>query len=100
MTWDGATRVMKPAEQQKAMDKWLSHLTHTQKDQRLQLPKRHLIVHLIQDIVKFGNPRLYACWLDESLNRDLKLSCRTVSQSTFETFLLLRMRERMKRGLS
>ncbi len=31
-------------------------------------PKHHLMIHLIQRVVKLGNPKLYASYRDESLN--------------------------------
>ena len=61
------------------------------------MPKRHLFVHLLSKINWFGNPTRYSVWLDEGLHHRLKLACRTVSQSTFETFLLLRMQELLGR---
>ena len=33
------------------------------------LPKHHLCVHCCFDAMKNGNPRLYALWLDEGLNK-------------------------------
>jgi hypothetical protein len=59
-------------------------------------PKHHLMYHLVQDTGYLGNPDSYACWLDESLNRQLKLCCRNVSQSTFECSVLLSMRDLLK----
>jgi hypothetical protein len=64
----------------------------------LELPKRHLVCHLLAKLPQMGNPQQYADWLDESLNKDLKKACRTVSQSTFERFLLLRFQETLRRS--
>ncbi len=55
------------------------------------IPKRHLMSHVLDRIPYMGNPRLYANWLDESLNKLLKAACRSVAQCTFEPFLLMRM---------
>jgi hypothetical protein len=59
----------------------------------MQVAKRHLMVHLLKDIDYLGNPNFYANWYDESLNKLFKSYLRTVSQATFEPFVLLRMRD-------
>jgi len=33
------------------------------------LPKHHAFLHLLRDAARNGNPKDYACWLDESLNK-------------------------------
>ncbi len=35
-------------------------------------PKHHQSLHLAADAFHMGNPRLYANYIDESLNRDLR----------------------------
>ena len=97
--WDGCGAVMTAAECQISLDLWKRHLLYTKDDDRVKVPKRHLVYHLISKIPYFGNPRTYACWRDEGLNRELKRSCRTTSQQTFEVLLLLRFRQRLRRGL-
>ena len=64
-------------------------------DQRM--PKRHLILHMLERLPDFGNPRFYANWMDETLNKVLKRTCKSVSQVTFEPALYVRMRELLKR---
>ena len=54
------------------------------------IPKRHVCIHLLKDILQLGSPSLYANWYDEALNKMLKDFLRTCSQVTFEPFLLLR----------
>ena len=81
---------------QSMLDAWNSYLHWTADVQELQMPKRHLCTHMLVRASFFGSPVLYACWEDESLNRNFKMSCRIVSQMTFESFLLLRMREAMR----
>lgn len=51
-----------------ALEVYLVHTAHAGIHWK---PKRHLMIHLIQNVEKFGNPRQTATWLDESLNRDL-----------------------------
>ena len=91
--WNVGGSILSAFDTQRMFDAWNSFLMHTEGIGELELPKRHLFVHLLARAKFFGNPKLYSNWLDESLNRQLKLACRTVSQSTFEQFLLLRMQE-------
>ena len=82
-----------PAEDiQASMDFYKTYLEKTVDFNELKVPKRHLMVHLIARIPWYGNPLSYACWVDESLNRQLKSSCRMVSQATFESSILLATR--------
>ena len=60
------------------------------------VPKHHLAFHLVAKMPLHGNPRLYATWLDESLNKKLKACCRYASQVTFEQTVLVRMAELLK----
>lgn len=92
-TWRKAGSVLTSAELQVTMDCWKSFLSLTAERESLQIPKRHLCAHLVFRAAYFGNPRRYANWEDESLNRVLKAALRQVSQATFEAFLLLRFRE-------
>ena len=58
--------------------------------------KRHLCVHLLKDTLWLGNLDIYANWYDDSLNKMFKAYLKQVSQSTFEPFVLLRMRDGLK----
>mgnify|MGYP006875433047 CR=1 FL=1 len=60
-------------------------------------PKFHLMFHLILRSRVQGPPRLYQCFLDESLNRTLKLTLRCCHQLTFETTALVRLTEILER---
>ena len=55
------------------------------------IPNMHLSLHLIDRMRTLGSGRLYSNWLDESLNKSLKLACRNASQMTFEVTVLNRM---------
>ena len=68
---------------------WETFVSLTEADARQLIPKRHLMFHLLTEIPKFWNPRLYAVWVDEALNRELKAACRQLSQVTFEAAILL-----------
>jgi hypothetical protein len=76
-----------------AWDLWKRHLALTEDQPDMEIPKRHVIIHLLEKLPWFGNPRLYANWVDETLNKNLKTACRTISQQTFEQSLLIRMPE-------
>ena len=76
---------------QHSLDLWKRFLVLTDDIEVLHTPKRHLIAHMIQTIPLLGNPRMYANWLDESLNKVLKKACHEISQATFEQSLLIRM---------
>ena len=59
----------------------------------MHTPKRHAVAHMLLKTPILGNPRAYANWLDESLNKVLKAACMGILQATFESSLLLRMPE-------
>jgi len=98
--WQSCEANLTATQIQKSWDLWNSFLSLTEENEEQRVPKRHLFTHLLWDMRRLGNPRLYMNWADESANRILKGACRTVSQATFEGFLLLRMTELMrKKGL-
>ena len=57
-----------------------------------ELPKHHLWIHLVHKAVKTGNPRLLDNFLNESLNKLLKSTCRHASQITWEKSVLFKMK--------
>ena len=59
-------------------------------------PKKHAMMHLLKDIRWMGNPRLYANWTDESLNKLLKMACRLCSQATLESSVLHSMQKLLR----
>ena len=87
--------VLTPAEVQRAYDLYQRHLALTDEFGDMHIPKRHVLFHALDKLGSFGNPRFYSNWYDESLNRMLKLSCRTLSQTTFEQTVLLSMRAQL-----
>ena len=62
------------------------------------IPKRHLVVHMLEKLPVFGNPEGYSNWYDEHLNKLLKSACRSVSQVTFETSVLQSMAYLLRRA--
>ena len=46
--------------------------------------KHHQLLHLAIDSFRMGNPRLYANWLDESLNQDLRNIAQNAHSLVFE----------------
>ena len=61
----------------------------------VEIPKRHMLLHMLRMIPEAGNPRFYACWHDEGLNKMLKMSCRLISQVTFDISVLHSMWEQL-----
>ena len=75
---------------------WKKCCLLTEGCEELLQPKRHLILHLLDQLCEKGNPRAYANWLDEGLNRLLRSACRQLSQDSFEAVLLINMEELLK----
>jgi hypothetical protein len=90
-TWENAGACMLASEIQVLFEAWTKFLSLTQAYEDLHTPKRHIMTHLLEQVGFLGNPRVYANWQDESLNRLLKSACRNLSQQTFETCVLPRM---------
>jgi hypothetical protein len=91
--FDSCGSRMPAASVQLAFDKFLRHMALTADFDDLLIPKRHLVLHMLRDIPWLGNPKHYACWEDESLNKTLKKACRGISQQTFEASVLISMRQ-------
>ena len=87
---NAAPAVLSPETILSAWDRWKRHVSLTDVYDDLEIPKRHLFFHCVVRSAFFGNPRIYATWFDEALNKDLKAACRMISQQTFEPNLLLR----------
>ena len=80
-------------------DHYLRFLALTQSEDLVQ-PKRHAVLHVLRRSAYLGNPRVYANWWDETLNRLLKRCCRQVSQQTFEASVLFNVNQLLaKRGV-
>ena len=75
---------------------WKQFCAATADMETLQTPKRHAVGHLLSQTPQKGNPRYYALWHDEGLNRVLKMACRKLCQSTFEETVLLSMPHLLK----
>ena len=70
----------------------------TEHVEEIQIPKKSTSACILSKIfLGVGNPRLYDNWLDGNLNKLLEAFCRLVSQGTFDCFLLLRMKDALKR---
>ena len=76
---------------QEMMDTYKRHVVLARRLSYNLIPKHHLMFHLLARAASQGNPRFYSTWLDESLNRDLKLVLRNVSQCAFERLALAKM---------
>ena len=60
-------------------------------------PKAHLMYHAILRARRQGSPLAYQVFLDESLNRELKLCLKNCHQRNFETLGLVKMADVLKR---
>jgi hypothetical protein len=68
---------MLPRERQLLMDAVLRFLALRSDAAVPWIPKMHLMIHLVHQCAKFGNPREVATWVDEGLNRQLASVCKT-----------------------
>ena len=75
---------------QEAFDQYVRHVA-LMAPLDCYVPKHHIVFHLLADVGRKGNPRFYATWLDEALNKTLKAACKYASQRTFECSVLFRM---------
>ena len=75
----------------KCNDLYIRFCQLTEDVEELLTPKRHLFTHLLEGLGYRGNPKFYANWRDESLNKLLRSSCRQLSQTTFEGTFLIHM---------
>ena len=94
--WREGKAHMEPQQTQYCFDCLNRVFADTMHIEELDTPKKHMQIHLCDDLHFLGNPQYYANWLDESWNKLLKALCRLISQGTFVSFLLLRMRDALK----
>ena len=91
--WQGAPARMSEEDQRTCCAAWVEYCEKVRTYPELhEQPKKHATFHLLYKTRWFGNPRLYANWLDEHLNKLLKSSCRFCSQATLESSVLCRMK--------
>ena len=88
----GSPTQLPPAMVQRLFDTMLRHLTLI-RGYDLSTPKHHLWIHMVANTIRQGNPKHVANFLNESDNKVLKGVCRGVSQITFESSVLFKMRE-------
>ncbi len=96
--WDSSGRVMDTAARQSAFEQYQTHMACMEPEDAYT-PKHHILFHLLYRSDKLGNPRYYASWQSEAKNKLLKLSCRAVSQATFEATVLFRMKHVLAKQL-
>ena len=63
----------------------------------IEVPKHHLMYHLIQRSREMGNPWSYTTFEDESLNKMLKRTLRTCHQSNFESMAFHKLQHCLER---
>jgi len=95
--WRQAGMRLSAAEQVHSWDCFQRFIVSTEPEPDCMIPKRHQFLHILQRIPDMGNPKRYANWMDETLNRHLKQVCRHASQTSFEASIYRRMREWLRR---
>ena len=79
-------------QSQRVLDHYKIHL-QLMRSFDCMTPKHHVLIHPILDSLIKGNPWAYNEFLDESLNKTLRSTCRHASQMCFEETVLLKMNE-------
>ena len=72
---------------------WDTYLSFMQFDKRLgfaQLPKAHLLLHMLERTPTQGNGAKVAWWLDESYNHDLAKVCKKTHALRFSRRVLIK----------
>ena len=87
LTRDAGERLTS-VERQRLMDATLRFLTLREEAGVLYKPKMHLMVHLIFQTKKFGNPKHVATWFDEGLNRNLAAVASTAHAHVWDRRIL------------
>ena len=96
--WKAGKWKLKPVEIQPCYRHFKCFMANTDSFIKLHQPTRYLFMHLIRELDFAGNPAYYSTWKDESLNKLLKKTCRTISQLTFNVSVLSSMRELLRMG--
>ena len=73
-------------------DCWSRHVA-LMSDYGVFTPKSHLMAHVIHRAPTHGNPWLYACFLDEGLNKQLKSCLRLCHQANFEAMAFVKIEQ-------
>ena len=90
--WKTSGWKMDRDQSQKVLDHYKIHL-QLMRSFDCFTPKHHVLIHPILDSLIKGNPWSYNEFLDESLNKTLRSTCRHASQMCFEEAVLLKMNE-------
>ena len=72
-------------------DAFVRFLTFRERAQIAWKPKTHLMIHMISDCAKFGNPYVNGTWLDEGLNIQLSRVCRSAHAQVWFVRVLVSM---------
>ena len=78
--------------QQSSLGK-LKRFLRLTRDLSIEIPKTHLVLHMILRMGYLGNPFTYHTFEDDGVNKILKKVLRNVHQCTFETMALAKMSE-------
>ena len=86
--WNRAGWKLTPDEVTESWAHYRGFVACTRDEEALNFPKSHQFMHMMRRLEFAGNPKIYACWTWEGLNKPLKRSCRNISQHTFEMTVL------------
>ena len=95
-TLRGLPDVLTEEHRSQLMDIWVGFM-RASAPLEIDLPKTHLMFHLIIRSVEQGNPIVYHTFLDEGNNRVLKRTARLCHQRNFEVALMAKLHEQLRR---
>ena len=90
--WKTSSWRMDREQSQRVLDHYKIHV-QLMRSYDCFAPKHHIMIHPLLDSPIKGNPRIYQEFLDESLNKTLRATCRHAHQMCFDQSVLLRMHE-------
>jgi hypothetical protein len=70
----------------------LKHLSHMKDIGQDFMPKAHMFVHLTQRAARCGNPRMYSCFCDETLNLVIAGMAASSHRANWENGIFQRVR--------
>ena len=75
--WNEHEWVVPPAARQECFDSWIKFM-ELMRPFGCYTAKHHMMIHLLGNMKRHGNPKYYSTWQDEALNKTLKAFCRQV----------------------
>ena len=94
--WSNAEWRLTPGQIDQSMFHFNAFIDLVGADLDMQTPKLHLMAHMVFELEFLGNPKFYANWHDEALNKLLKKCCRGIAHATFDESVLSSMQLALK----